>query len=297
LRILISGASGFIGKTLASFFRGKGYEVSPLVRKEGETGILFSFDYPDKYLKDLEGFDAFIHLAGENIAKGRWSQEKKKRIFDSRIESTKALSYAISKLAHPPKIFMTASAIGIFGDRKDEVLKEDSPLGTGFLSDVCKAWEEAATVPSLRCVQLRFGMVLGKGGGSLEKMLPAARLGLGVKLGSGEQFVSWIHIEDLANACLHLLEKDISGPVNISSPHPVKQKDFATALANVLKKPLFLSLPSWMLRLFLGEMAKEVLLTSIRARPEKLLHTGFRFQYPELKGALQSVLSINSPIQ
>lgn len=244
--------------------------------------------------EDFEGFDAFIHLSGEPLSLSRWSREKKEKILFSRTVSTWFLSQIASLLFTPPKIFISVSAIGFYGDRGDEVLTEASSAGCGFLAQVCCEWEKAARSierRGARIVHPRFGMVLGAKGGALSKMLFPYKLGLGGALGSGQQWMSWIALEDLCSSMDFILHSQIEGPVNFVSPHPVRQKDFARALASFLHRPLFLSLPSWILRLRFGQMADEILLASCRAYPQKLIESGFSFRYSDLSEALHHCLS------
>jgi len=241
----------------------------------------------------LEGFDAVIHLAGENIA-GRWNPAKKARIRISRIASTRFLAETLAGLRHPPTVFACASAIGYYGNRGDELLTEESSNGTGFMAEVCRDWE-AATAPAqtagIRTVNLRFGVVLDPSAGALHEMLLPFRLGLGGRIGSGNQFWSWISLLDTIAAILHTLEHpDLHGPINIVAPHPVRNHEFTAALAAVLHRPAVLPVPAFALRMFLGEMADEALLASVRVEPKKLVESSFEFLHPDLRQVLRELL-------
>lgn len=298
MKILISGATGLIGSTLKEHLSVKGHKIHSLVRtlplKSGEhihwepdKGVL----PPDK----IEGMDAVIHLAGENIAGGRWTRARKERILSSRIAGTRLLADTLAGLSEKPFIYICASGINYYGDCGDKIVDESAGIGRGFLPNVCKEWE-AATEPAdsagIRTVKMRLGMVLSGNGGALKKMLPPFRLGLGGKLGSGKQYMSWIEINDLVRAIEYIIEnKSLTGPVNLSSPAPVTNHEFTKALGKILRRPTFFAAPAFALKLVLGEMADELLLTSIRAHPKKLIEAGFEFQFPELKTALKEVLS------
>jgi len=296
VRILVSGAFGFIGSPLTSFFSSIGHEVVPLVRNSDKKTSAIIWD-PERELanpEDFEGFDAVFHLAGEPLTFSRWSHEKKKKIFDSRVQGTSFLSRTLASLDHPPKLFLSASACGFYGDRKEEILTEKSEAGRGFLAEVCSAWEEASFAIAKRgsrVVHTRFGIVLGPNGGSVQKMLPFYKLGFGGKLGSGKQWMSWIALQDLIRALVHILQNEsLQGPVNVVSPHPVRQEIFAKTLAELLHRPSFFHSPAWALRLGLGATADELLLGSSRVQPVKLLESNFLFQYPDVRSALLNAL-------
>lgn len=271
MRILVSGSTGLVGSALLPLLETSGHQVIRLVRQRGGY--------------DLEGFDAVIHLAGRNIAT-RWTDRVKQEILLSRVDLTSHLSETLSKLTHPPKVFICASAIGIYGDRKEEVLTEASAVGTGFLATVCKEWE-AATLPAkkrgVRCVNARFGIILSPKGGALAKMLVPFRVGLGTILGSGEQYMSWIALQDVIQGLNHVLMNDaLEGPVNFTTPNPVTNRTFSEELAKALHRPLFLKIGEKPLRWLLGEMAEEMLLSSARVMPEKLMQSGYHFLYSDL---------------
>jgi uncharacterized protein (TIGR01777 family) len=296
MKILVSGSTGLIGSALVPALEGAGHSVTRLVRAKKEPADPAIEWHPEGDAIDerpLEGFDVVIHLAGENIA-GRWTPEKKEAIRESRVHGTRLLCEALARLGAPPHTLLCASASGIYGNRGDEELIDESPHGKGFLADVCRQWEAAtdpAAMVGIRVVNLRFTMVLSPRGGALGAMLPPFRLGLGGPLNGGNQFTSWIAIDDVVGAALHALgNEELKGGVNVTAPHPVRNRDFTDALAHVLHRPALLPAPAIALRFLFGEMADEVLLTSQRVIPERLLMTGYRFQYPELDGALRHLL-------
>lgn len=290
MRIAISGATGFVGSAAAADLQGAGHDVVPLVRGDNwqpDTGALDA--------TALGRIDAVLHLAGENVAGGRWTDERKRRIADSRGPVTERLCRALAALPQPPRVLVAASATGIYGDRGDAELDERSPGGDGFLADVARAWE-AGTAPAraagMRVVNLRIGMVLDPAGGALQRMLPPFRLGVGGRLGSGRQWVSWITRGDLVRAIRFALEHDeLRGPVLATAPEPVRNAAFTQALGRALRRPAFLPVPAFALRLLLGEMADALLLASQRCRPQELCQAGFRFEHPALGPALQQLLA------
>jgi uncharacterized protein len=296
MNILVTGASGLIGSALVSFLTSTGYGVTRLVRSQAPPGERAARWDPQAGTIDtgaFEGVDAVVHLAGENIA-ARWTAEKKAKIRDSRVNGTRVLSQALAGLAAPPKVLVSASALGYYGDRGDAMLTEDSPPGTGFLAEVCRAWE-AATEPvrqkGIRVVPLRFGVVLSAAGGALAKMLAPFRLGLGGVLGSGRQYISWIALDDAVGAIHHAIVTDaLHGPTNAVAPQPITNQEFTKTLGKVLGRPTVLPLPALAARLMFGEMADALLLASARIQPAKLLATGYSFRYPELEGALRHLL-------
>lgn len=292
MRILISGCSGFIGKALSSHWLKEGKEVVPLVRSKNQKGLYFSFENRLSDYTELENFDVVVHLSGENIASSRWTEKKKFELIKSRVDTTKRLIQALETLKKPPKQFLCASGLSYFGDRNNEPLIENSSPGEGFLARLCIDWEAASISSFCPSTQLRFGMVLGPygNGSALDKMIPLAKWGLGATLGSGNQFIPWIHIDDVVRAIDWALEKNITGPINFCSPNAVTQKTFAKTLSEELKRPFFCKIPSWALRIIIGEMADELLLASTKAHPEKLLKSGFSFLSPSLKEALQKTL-------
>ena len=296
MKILISGSSGLIGSALVSFFESQHHQVYKLVRKESDLSpheIAWDPEFGLSRLSLLEGFDAVIHLAGETI-QGFWTEDKKERIRNSRVISTRMLSKNLSQLTQPPSIFICASAIGYYGNRGDELLTEQSEQGEGFLSSVCQEWEEATRAASqngIRTVNMRTGFVLSKKGGGFPPMLTVFKWGAGGKIGSGEQYMSWIDLDDLVNIFDFVIQKgQLAGPVNAVSPHPVKNIEWTETLGKELHRPTFLSVPTFMIDWIAGEWGKEVLLSSTRVIPQKLETAGFQFRYPELSQAFKHVI-------
>jgi uncharacterized protein len=297
MKILVTGSSGFIGSTLLPFLTSKGHDVRGMVRSSATPGSDdIEWDPIRRSInsKALEGFAAAVHLAGENIAGGRWTAAKKRRIRESRTIGTRFLVDTLTGLVKPPKVLICASAIGYYGTRGAKLLREDSPPGHGFLPDVCQAWEAAANAAAargIRVVNLRLGIVLSAAGGAMTKMLALFRTGLGGTIGDGGQFWSWIALDDLLAAVLHAIEKEtLAGPVNAVSPNPVTNRDFTKTLARVLSRPAIAALPAFAARLMMGEMAGELLLASARVEPARLLDSGFKFQFPELEPALRHLV-------
>jgi uncharacterized protein (TIGR01777 family) len=295
MRVLIAGASGLVGSALIPALEAEGAEVTRLVRSSARAGEIEW--HPNSNQIDatqLEGFDAVINLAGENIAAGRWTDEQKRKIRDSRVNGTRLLSEAIARLKQRPGVFLCASATGIYGDRGDEILDEQSESGGGFLAGVCREWEmatEPAVQAGVRTVTLRFGPILAREGGMLAKLLTPFKMGMGGKVGSGKQYISWVAIDDAVNAIkLALKDASLRGPLNIVSPNPVTNEVFTKTLGHVLSRPTALAMPAFAVRLAFGEMADEMLLTSQRVLPKKLNDAGYAFQQPELEGALRKHL-------
>jgi uncharacterized protein (TIGR01777 family) len=296
VRILVSGSSGLVGSALVPALRAEGHAVVRLVRGELGSGDFLTWDPTSGTIDQqaLEGFDAVIHLAGESIAAKRWTAEQKARIRDSREKGTRLLCESLARTLHPPRTLVSASAVGYYGDRGEEVLREESPPGLGFLAEVCRAWE-AATEPALsrgiRVVNLRIGMVLSPTGGALARMLTPFRLGVGGVVGSGKQYMSWIALDDVLGVIRYVLSREeLRGPVNAVAPNPVSNREFTKTLGRVLSRPTILPLPAFAARLAFGEMADAVLLASARVEPARLLSSGYRFQFPELEGALRHLL-------
>lgn len=295
-RILLSGASGMLGTALSAAL-GARYERLRLVRRApvrvGEIEWHPEAVRPVAQMDWLEGLSAAIHLSGANVAGRRWTAAYKRELVESRVGSTRALALALAALREKPQVLLVASGTGFYGNRGDEILDESSSVGSGFLAELCRDWEEAAKPAAdagIRVVHLRFGLVMGKGG-ALKKMLPAFRLGLGGPLGDGTQWMSWIALEDLVNAVwLALMDTSLAGPVNVVAPNPVTNAEFARALGRVLHRPAVLPAPAFALRLAFGEMADEALLAGQRVVPKKLLDAGFRFEFPEIEGALRAAI-------
>lgn len=299
MNLVVSGSHGFIGSALVSSLTADGHRVIRLVRAErsssavAESEIVWNPEAAYVDTAKLEGKDALIHLAGEPIP-GRWTPKKKARILESRFQGTRLLAEALSHLTQPPQVFVSASAIGYYGDRGDEILREESPSGRGFLAQVCREWE-AATEPAakkgIRVVNLRMGIVLGKDGGALAQMLFPFRLGLGGRIGAGGQYMSWIALDDLVGAVQHVLATgSLRGPINAVAPNPVRNAEFAKTLGKVLSRPTIFPLPAFLVRLVFGQMGEEALLWGQRVEPARLKASGYAFRFPELDGALRHIL-------
>ena len=296
MKILIGGSHGLVGTALIKSLEAAGHEVFRLVRY-GPTSDKEIEWSPDRYsiaLSRIEGFDAVVNLAGESIAEGRWTEEKKKRIRESRVKGTKLLGDALANLTDSPKTFVCASAIGYYGNRGDEILTEASPPGDGFLAEVCREWEEAtalATEKGIRVVNARFGVILDQGGGALAKMLPPFRLGLGGKVGDGKQWMSWIALADVIEGIGFALTNDsLKGPVNFVAPAPVTNAEFTKALGKAVSRPTFFPIPAFGVRLLFGEMGEALLLGGQRVAPKELLARQYQFQYAQLETALARIL-------
>lgn len=295
MKILVSGSSGLIGTEAISLLTQKGHSVTRLVRSKrtGHDEILWNPVARILDSRNLEGFDAVIHLAGDPIAQGRWTPEKKASIRDSRVKGTRFLAESLARLKSPARVFLCASAVGIYGSRGEEVLTEESPPGKGFLPEVGQEWEgacEPAAQRGIRVVNARFGIVLSPKGGALRKMLPLFRFGLGGVLGRGRQWMSWISLPDAGGAILHALQTEsLRGPVNVVSPNPVTNRQFTEGLGRALKRPALFPAPAFAVRLLFGEMADEALLASARVEPKRLKATGYRFRHPELEPALRDL--------
>jgi uncharacterized protein (TIGR01777 family) len=288
MRIAVTGASGFIGARLCDAARSRGHAVITVGRTSGER----RWD-PMAGPAPLQGVDAVVHLAGEPVAEGRWSREKMTRIRDSRVIGTRNLVAGLQAAA--VKTLVCASATGFYGSRGDEVLTEDSPPGNDFLAGVCRDWEAEAATADVRTVSIRIGIVLGRDGGALRKMLLPFTLGLGGRLGSGLQWMSWIHVDDLVALLLHALEREtLAGPLLGTSPSPATNRDFTATLGRVLGRWTILPMPAWQLRLLMGRVA-EVLLGSQRCRPARTLESGFSFRHPDLEPALRNLLTPEDP--
>lgn len=294
MKILVTGASGLVGSALVPLLAGGGHEVARLGRSTPGPGDI-RWD-PDAGVLDaaaLEGFDGVIHLAGENIA-GRWNAARKRRIKDSRVRGTRLLAETLAGLERPPRVLVSASAIGFYGDRGDKELSEESPAGTGFLTEVCREWEaatEAAAGKGIRVVHARLGVVLSRDGGALAKMLTPFKLGAGGIVGSGRQYMSWITLEDTVAALAHLLVTETAaGPVNVVAPVPVTNREFTKALGRALRRPTLFPLPAFVARVVFGEMADALLLGSTRVKPAGLLDSGYVFRHGSLEEGLGAVL-------
>lgn len=302
MKIIISGGTGFIGKSLLEALAKEGHELLALIR-QGSTALN---DVPNvrrvvwdgKTLGDwaasLEGADAVINLAGEPIAGKRWTKEQKALLRSSRLDTTKILVEALSKTKKRPQVYINASAVGYYGPVLHNVISESYRKGSGFLADLCAEWEEAANGAAslgIRTVILRIGIVLEHGGGALAKMLPPFQFFMGGPLGSGTQWFPWIHRDDVVGIFLHVLhDKTLQGPVNTTAPQPVTMSEFCSLLGKVMGRPSWAPVPAFVLKMLLGDMA-EMLLTGQRTVPEKLLNAGYKFKYPSLLGALEGILN------
>jgi uncharacterized protein (TIGR01777 family) len=296
MKILISGASGMVGSTLAAAWRSQGHQVLTLVRdaaKAGANAMLWSPPEKGPDPRLLEGLDAMIHLAGEPIAT-RWTPRRKAAIFSSRVETTRLLAQAFAQLTAPPKVWLCASAIGYYGDRGDAVLTEQDPPGQGFLPEVCAAWEAAAApakTAGIRVVHLRTGIVLSLQGGALPVMKRPFEWGVGGPIGTGAHWMSWITLEDLCGIIRYAVrDSSLQGPVNAVTSQPVTNAEFSAQLAAILHRPAFFHVPPKALRLIFGEMADALLLASTRVKPAVLEARGHAFLFPDLRGALQHLI-------
>ena len=295
MKILITGASGLIGKALQSSFKEKGYEMLLGSRSEPKDERHIKWD-PDtgfsaEDLPRLEGLDAVIHLAGENISGLRWTEEKKKAIRDSRVFGTRSMVETFDKLKQKPKVFISGSAIGFYGDRGSDEMTESSSAGKTFLSEISKEWEaesRRAEDMGIRTVLLRTGIVLSKDGGALATMMTPFKLGVGGVIGRGEQWMSWVSLDDVVRIINFVLEnEDFRGAINVTAPNPVTNEEFTKTLGSVLYRPTFLPLPEFAVHMVFGEMGDALLLDSTRVVPKRLLDAGFEFKYPKLKDALE----------
>jgi len=294
MRILITGSTGMVGSALIPFLTTGGHQVRRLVRHTPRSNDEFHWDTDSGTIDPaaLEGIDAVVHLAGENIAGRRWSTQQKERILRSRREGTRQIVDAIQSARTKPRVLVSASAIGIYGSRGDEVLTEESSQGSGYLAEVCGEWESSAgALSDVRTVQLRFGVILGAAGGALKKMLLPFKLGGGGRIGSGQQWMSWIGLDDAIGAIHHALTtEDLSGAVNAVAPKPVTNSEYTRTLGRVLARPTVFPMPAFAARMAFGELADELLLASQRVQPTKLQASGYRFGYPALEDALRHQL-------
>jgi uncharacterized protein (TIGR01777 family) len=300
----MSGTSGLIGSalqaSLAAQISQNKIEIVRLARGAAKDAAQVSWDFRTPLSPNaVSGFDAVIHLAGESVV-GRWTAEKKKSIRDSRVLGTRNLASALAKASPKPKVFICASAIGYYGDRGDETIGEESSSGSGFLPEVCREWEAASRIAAeagIRTINLRTGLVLSDKGGALRSMLTPFKLGLGGRIGSGRQWWSWIHIDDMVGGIHHAMNSELtnseslSGPVNMTAPKPLRNAEFTSILAGVLSRPAIVPVPPFALKLIFGQMAaEEMFLASQRVAPEKLLQSNYKFRYSELAPALESLL-------
>ena len=297
MKILISGSHGLVGSALMNSLKGAGHDVFTLVRRAPRDDAEVEW-YPERgslALARLERMGAVIHLAGSSIAEGRWTDERKRSIRESRVKGTTVLSEALANLKHPPQTLLCASAIGYYGDRGDEILTEESAPGNDFLANVCIEWEratESAREKGIRVVNLRFGIILSVAGGALAKMLPPFRMGAGGRIGSGKQWMSWIALDDVVGVIKFALTSDaLRGPVNVVAPNPVTNAEFTKTLGKVLSRPTIFPIPAFGVRLAFGEMADALLLSSQRVVPARLRDWDYSFKYLQLGGAIRDILN------
>ncbi|MDM7921084.1 MAG: TIGR01777 family oxidoreductase [Pyrinomonadaceae bacterium] len=298
MKILITGASGMIGTALQKALLAEGYELLLASRSEPKDDRYIKWSMEDGFREEdlprLEGLHAVIHLAGENVAGLRWTDEKKKAIRDSRVLGTRSVVEAMARLAEKPKVFIAGSAIGFYGHRGDDAMTESSPVGDNFFAGVCREWEaesRRAEDLGIRTVLLRTGIVLDKNGGALGTMITPFKLGVGGVVGSGKQWMSWISLEDEIRAILFVLKNEnIRGAVNLTSPNPVTNETFTKTLGEVLYRPTFLPLPEFAVGLLFGEMGDALLLDSTKVLPKRLEDAGFEFKYQDLKAALEATI-------
>jgi uncharacterized protein (TIGR01777 family) len=295
MRIAITGASGLIGTALSRRLKADGHDVVPVVRRApSDNEIGWSVD--EKRIDDgaFDGIDAVVHLAGAGIGDKRWTDAYKEEILESRTVGTALVAQAVNEATNGPKVLLAGSAIGYYGESVEDTFTETSPMGTGFLAEVCEAWESSAApaqADGTRLVFLRTGIVLSPNGGALKKLAPIYKFGLGGKMGSGKQWQSWIHIDDEVNAIVHLLTSDVVGPVNLTAPNPVPQAGFADTLGEVLNRPTFMFTPKFAPKLVLGgELADNLLFNGQNVLPVVLENDGFTFEHPMLDGALRDLV-------
>lgn len=295
MKILITGASGLIGKALQGAFAHRGYEMLLATRREPGKPDQIQWSAEDGFreedLERLEGLDAVIHLAGEPISGLRWTDEKKKAIRDSRVKGTHNVVNTLANLTQKPKVFIAGSAMGFYGDRGDEIVSESSPPGDNFLADVCREWEtesRRAEDSGIRTVLLRTSIVLSKDGGALATMMTPFKFGVGGVIGSGKQWMSWVSLDDVVGIVNYAIENpELRGAVNVASPNPVTNEEFTKTLGDVLYRPTFLPLPEFAVNLVFGEMGDALLLNSTRVDPKRLRDAGYEFKFKDLKQALE----------
>ena len=294
MRVAVSGASGFIGSAVVRRLEAGGHQVSRLVRGTPKPGEIHWIPAGALEAGPLEGFDAVVHLAAESIS-GRWTATKKARILNSRVQGTLTIAASLARLQRKPKVLVSASAIGFYGSRGDETLDESSTPGSDFLAEVARQWEsatESASRAGIRVALLRFGVVLGESGGALKQMLRPFKMGVGGRIGSGQQWMSWVALDDAAGAVEHAISHEaVRGPVNVVSPTPVRNAEFTKALGEVLHRPTVFPMPEFAVKVAFGEMGESLLLGSQRVMPKKLQESGYQFKFPELRAALEGSIA------
>lgn len=297
MKVFVTGSTGMVGTDLCARLESDGHEVGRLVRRTAKNSNEAQWSVVDGTIEaeKLEGCDAIIHLAGENIAGSRWNDAFKAKIRDSRVDGTRLLAEAVAGLKSPPKVVVCASAIGYYGDRGDDKMLEDSSAGDDFLAGVCKEWEQAADPlrdKGIRTVHLRIGVILSSKGGALAKMLFPFKMGGGGVIGNGKQFWSWVSLDDVVGGLIHCMNhEELSGPVNGTAPEPATNREFTKTLGKVLSRPTFLPMPAFAVKLAFGEMGQALMLASTRVIPEKLVDSGYKFQYPSLAGAFKRAIN------
>jgi uncharacterized protein len=296
MKILISGSTGLVATHLMPTLSAKGHEIIKLVRKSPNSDNEIQWNaetgFSEAEFAKLVGIDAVVHLAGDNVASENWSEDKKRKIRESRTVGTRVLVDALARLKNPPKIFISASAIGFYGNRGDEILTDDSAKGSGFFPEVCEAWEAEAKKAEAfaRVVCLRIGVILTKDGGALEKMLTPFKLGVGGVIGSGKQYMPWIAIDDIVGIFTFVIENEISGSINTTAPNPTTNYDFTKTFGKVLNRPTFFPIPEFAIKLMFGEMGETLLLQGCRVIPKRIQELGYKFKFENLEEALAHVL-------
>ena len=299
MKVIVTGSTGMVGTDLCAQLQAEGHEVGRLVRRPAAVDNEIQWNPADGTIEadQLEGCDAIIHLAGENIAGQRWNDAFKSKIRDSRVKGTRLLAEAVARLNSPPSVVVCASAIGYYGDRGEELMLEDSLPGDDFLANVCQEWERAADPlrsRGIRTVHLRIGVILSSKGGALAKMLFPFKMGVGGVIGDGRQYMSWVSLDDVIGAVLHCVNRtDLQGPVNGTSPNPATNREFTKTFGKVLNRPALLPMPAFVAKLAFGEMGQALMLASTRVVPKKLQDTGYQFRYSNLENAIQQAVYEN----